>query len=242
MEELTQENEVPVMPLLNEHGDDRLARFRNLAPEPRARMSHTAAAKLRAVNENDRATKAANAKFAAQFARLPKDTWTIVQVLARIYSADNHAWTVEATYDGDECTVTPVRKVPLNLLLERMANKVICCLRQGWTVTEPHDITLFGALTAEERAMSDEKFITHLDRIPSKVSLSRYNKDGLKQFGGAIKAVVVPSGRRCALRSQCMRAENRLGAWVTGKSKYCSKMCLGRAKAFEQAGKALPAD
>jgi hypothetical protein len=212
-------------------------------------MSDRAVEKLQAIGQHDKATRAANAKFAAQFARLPKDVRTIVEVLKRVHSSDQNTMTTEVAYEGDCCTVTPVRKAPLmtDSTLERMANKIISGLRHGWTVTEPHQLTFLGTLTADESKMTDEKFVSHLDKhAPDKAtSLARYDADGLKpefMTDAPLRSVVVPSGKRCALRSQCVKAEKRLGAWVKGESKYCSTMCLGRAKAITKAGNSLPAD
>ncbi len=117
--------------------EDTLAEFREQAKqEPECRkMSASAAAALRQNNAVKEATKLANNKVANGLMLLDKDTWTLVRVLKRIYSADQNAWTTEITYDSDGCilTVTPVRKASLmsDALLERMANKVRWSLAHG---------------------------------------------------------------------------------------------------------------
>jgi len=221
---------------------DALAKFRGIAPEKQS-MSDRAAEKLQAIGRQDKTTTAANAKFAAQFAHLHMNTGVIVRLLKKIYRADQNAWTVEVSYNNNDCVVTPVRKTPLmsDALLERMANKALWCLRHGWKVSERHDLTFFGTLTAEEMKMNDEKFVAHLERTAptNPTSLARYDGEGLKpefRTGAPTKTAIVPSGKRCALRSKCMKAENRVAAYVPGNGKYCSTMCQGRAKAFAKAG------
>ena len=134
------------MELETQEAPDSLARFREIVKVDKSHkpsMSEAAAQKLRAIGEAEKSTKAANRIFAEQFALLPKDTWTIVQVLKQVYSADQKAYTPLMT----------------DRILERMVNKIRMYLRQGCTITEPHDLTFLGTLTAEEMSMSDEHFV-----------------------------------------------------------------------------------
>lgn len=81
---------------------DPFARFRGLAPEPKKSMSESAAAKLRAVNEQQRADSLAEKKFAEQFVRIAKDTWTIMQVLKRLYPWTRWPWSFAEARPGTE--------------------------------------------------------------------------------------------------------------------------------------------
>jgi len=47
------------------------------------------------------------------------------------------------------------------------------------------------------------------------------------------------SGKRCALGSACMNAENRKAAFVYGSGRYCSKGCRGRAEFLRKRKKAI---
>jgi hypothetical protein len=160
---------------------DALADYRKQAKaeleekKQRGKMSEAARQKLKANNEATKADKQTNENFAAQFTQLPKDVWTLVQLLKRIFWSDQNAWTTKVTYDneGSVLAVEPVRKPPQmsDKLLERMADKIRWSLQHGWTATSVSDVVFFGTLTADEERMTDEKFIAHLEATAAKKPL-----------------------------------------------------------------------
>ena len=211
--------------------EDTLAEFREQAkqgPEQR-KMSASAAATLRQINAVKEATRLANKKFANDFTLLDKDTWTIVQVFKRIYSADQNAWTTDITYDSDGCRlgVIPVRNAPLvsDALLERMATKVRWSLAHGWSVSEPHDVTSFGELTQEELAMADDRFYAHLES-------TWVWKSKAKTASKAAAKAPVTKVRPCKSGVLCLKAEwkgrknpKATSAPAAPRSQFCSANC-----------------
>jgi hypothetical protein len=146
------------------------------------KMSPAAAAALKALGEHTKADKEATASFVEQFAKLPKDIWTLTELLRRIYSSDQNAWTTEVEYDSDGCVLAlkPVRKAPVmtDTLLEKMADKLRWSLQHGWPVVSISDVTFLSTLTADEAKMSDDKFLSHLESTQAKnpLPLSRPTK------------------------------------------------------------------
>jgi hypothetical protein len=99
---------------------------------------------------------------------------------------------------------------------ENIRKRAIKCfhfLTRGVTLHGIHGLVFFGELLPEEEQMS---LSTILNKYPSSVD-----------------AIVPSQGeqpeRLCALGSKCARAIRRKGAAVSGKSKYCSGTCKGRA-------------
>jgi hypothetical protein len=153
----------------------------------RSKMSDTDAAKLRAVTEAAKTDKKATEIFINQFARLPKDTWTLTQLLKRIYSLDQSSLTME---DGSATPVPRTRQITPQIL-ERMAAKIRWCLHRGWSVTCVGDVTFFGTLAREESemskekrfVMSDEQFLARLT-LTKTASLSIVRNPALPVVGG----------------------------------------------------------
>jgi hypothetical protein len=55
----------------------------------------------------------------------------------------------------------------------------------------------------------------------------------------SIRKADIPSGRRCALASKCLKARNRQAEYIReGNGKYCSPVCRGAAMAAKQRKKA----
>lgn len=202
--------------------EDSLAKFREQARQraanPKSQLSESQLAKLRTIREQDNANKEANKKFVEQFAGLPRDTWTLIQVLKRIYSSDQNRYTTQVAYDDEGCVtaVTFVKKAPQigDLTLERMANKIRWCLRQGWSVTSPYDVTFFGMLTADEAAMTDEQFVTRLEGASPLPALHR-----------------IAAPKPCKSDKSCLRFEKRKPAPAKGKGEYCSSACAASDRA-----------
>jgi hypothetical protein len=176
---------------------------------------------LKAQNEHDKSTKLANENFAKQFATMPKDTWTLVQLLKRIHSSDQNSW-------------QPVLKTET---LYRMANKVRWGLEHGWTVSEPHDLGLLGELTQDEQRMSEDKFYANLEttRASKPVSLS---VKGREVKAEPIKA---PKIRLCA-NKYCRKGESKTKGIVPKGSKggFCSKECRWASQPVQKAPVTVP--
>ncbi|SRR5579862_5064780 len=140
----------------------------------RTKMSDSAINKLRVQNEATRVDKIATDNFLQAFKRLPKDTWTLVEVLKRILSSSQTALTNDVKFIDGEAVISSVPKPqPPNEspwgygagVLERMANKLICFLQHGWSPRTVGDVAFLAELTREERKMSDDNFYLHLDEF-----------------------------------------------------------------------------
>jgi hypothetical protein len=101
--------------------------------------------------------------------------------------------------------------------IENIRKRAVKCfhfLSRGVTLHGIHGLVFFGELLPEEEQMS---LSTILNKYPSSVD-----------------AIVPSQGeqqpeRLCALSTKCVRAIRRKGAIVTGKGKFCSATCKGRA-------------
>jgi len=114
---------------------DPLKKFREqVAAEKEAKptgMSDKAAERLRAQNEGDRQRKSEDKEFVKGFEALIHDE-RLVALLGRISPGDDWG--------------------------ERNLLKLRRCLANGWKPTCPHDVVFFARLTADEEAMSLDKF------------------------------------------------------------------------------------
>jgi hypothetical protein len=122
--------------------------FREAAHVAKTKMSLAAVAKLKAINERDRAVKSANAVFAETFNRLPHDCKTLQAVISRCSGTDQ-----------DD--------------LERRAIKLKRMLTSGERVTEPFDVICLSNLSAEEQSLSDVKFLAAMEIPADKTSAAR---------------------------------------------------------------------
>ena len=155
--------------MLSPEPTDTLAIFRQQVAEedaqPKKGMSDKALEKLRAINAADKADKIATEKFLSDFKRLPKDTFTLTQLLKRILRTDQTAQTVKVEWEGDTAIVTSVPKNPTYSApaLERMANKLISSLQHGWFPTSVGDVLFLSGLTPDEVLLSEDKFYRALE-------------------------------------------------------------------------------
>jgi hypothetical protein len=102
-----------------------------------AGMSATARAKLKATNDATARAKADNEKFAKSFNEdVPKDHWTLLQLLRRISQGENWA--------------------DLHVL------KLGRCLAMGWKPTSPADVCSFSRLVPDEEAMTPARLYEEL--------------------------------------------------------------------------------
>jgi hypothetical protein len=241
-ESLIDTHERPAAP---PEAEDALAVFRaqvrqEMAEEQssKPRLSEAAAARLRAIREQDKADKIATESFAEQFRRLPKDIWTLVQMLKRIYSSDQNAWTTAVIYDADGCvlSVTPVRKAPqmTDNLLERMADKIRWSLQHGWTVASISDVVFAAALTEDEKRMSDERFISHLEGHAAKNPAPLSRPTTVEEAPKIIKKAPYWNEARCSKNNLCKAGSLCLKASNSGKPapaaegrQYCGTACQG---------------
>lgn len=189
------------------------ARLEAAEAATRSRMTEGQKQQLAALKQR----RLENQSFAEQFEQLDKDSWTLVQMLKRIYAYQN-SWTVEVTYDarGEIESVIPVRKSRRmnDAMLERMALKLRRSLAIGWKVTEPHDIAFLATLTREEERMGEEAFF---ELMTGDWPQAEKEEDKLV---------------RCALGAKCLRAVRRQAALVSGgKGRFCGPACRGRSKA-----------
>ena len=124
-------NSVPV------ESEDALAEFRQQvkADDGRAKMSEAAKAKLRSLNEHDRANTQADARLVEEFNSRP---WTLEQIMDLFAKA----------FGG--CTMNPRRR----------AVKALHCLAQGMHVYHIHDLSLFGELLPDEVGMPMVRFLS----------------------------------------------------------------------------------
>ena len=192
--------------------------------EPRDRMSDAQKARLRAVNEADRADRLATGKFLAAFKRLPKDTRTLVEVLKRIFKADQTAVTIDEDVRVSATLTTPA-------MLERMANKLLWGLSHGWFPTSVGDVVFLGELTPDELAMSDDKFYRHLEEYAPKNPITLNVKQAIEVAPATSKREWW-TPERCKEQGLCKAG--KLCVFATGKGKpkvrlegkqFCGKVC-----------------
>lgn len=144
---------------------DKLAVFRAQARQDAAEnashaaMSSTAKAKLRELNDTTKSDKLANETFVQQFAKLPKDVRSLVHLYKRLFG---HLLEVSPI------TGKPASNAPSDATLERMAEKLRWSLAHGWLPTESHDVVFMGTLAPDEERMSDDAFLSHLERAQTK--------------------------------------------------------------------------
>jgi hypothetical protein len=110
--------------------------------------------------------------------------------------------------------------------IRKRAIKCFYFLSRGVTLHGIHGLVFFGELLPEEEQMS---LSTILNKYPSSVD-----------------AIVPSQGeqqpeRLCALGTKCARAVRRKAAIVTGKGKFCSATCKGRAMRVAKRSKAMAA-
>ena len=92
-----------------------------------------------------------------------------------------------------------------------------------------HGISISGLSVRERQRIKDIGLDAWMDEVSATpqsqpISLSK---------------AAIPSGRRCALASKCLKAFNRQAAYVrTGNGRYCSPVCRGAAMAAKQRKKA----
>jgi hypothetical protein len=213
MEELIRENEVQVMPLLNEDGGDRLAKFRAQVAaekiEPKARMSDTAAANLRAIREQEKSEDIAAGRFKTALAEV-------------IVNHENLRKLVE------RCN-TSVRPAQV---LDRMAAKLGYWISSGYLLGREIDtvclINFFSYLLPEEVLMSDTRFASEWNlKGAEKRRASRVNRG----VGSEETA-----SRLCKSGKSCIRFANRKPAPAKGRGEYCSPICAASDKARQKRG------
>ena len=98
----------------------------------------------------------------------------------------------------------------------------------GWRPESFYDLCFMAELTPEERRMSDEKFLRHLDSSwPEKPVAPR--------------PLALPrSLRPCILGRLCLNLSDRGPARARIRSRYCSEACRGRAEFYRLHPHAAP--
>jgi hypothetical protein len=104
----------------------------------RTKMSERLKAQLSLTKETQNRFDVGNLLFAQRVVQeVPKDTWTLVQLLGRLSTDQNH--------------------------LHRRANKLRLSLAHGWYPCSLHDIMFLADLTRDESAMTEGQFYARLE-------------------------------------------------------------------------------
>lgn len=197
--------------------EDALAVFRQQVKtedEARPKMSESAKAKLRSLNDHDRANAEADVRIVFEFTNRP---WTLEQLVDLFAKAFGGA-----------------KSNP-----RRRAVKAMFRLAQGLRVYRIHDLSFFGELIDDEKTMPMARFLA---RYPLPEDESG-DAGATVTPKGAPEKPAKPV-RLCKSGKKCLKFEKRRPAPAKGSGEYCStcsKMCAASARArAKRASAALP--
>lgn len=165
-------------------------------------MSVKAVERMRGLADERKREAEAEQRLVAEFTRLPKDSWTMRQVLGRI------------TRPATEARMTAKE---IDDYYDRRTLKLRRSLASGLRPTSAFDAVFLAELTPEEERLSEGLFYELMTR--------NWPKGQRKSESAA-----TPEATECALGSQCCRAVRRRGHPVSGRSRFCSSACRGRAR------------
>jgi hypothetical protein len=199
------DTEVPVSVV-----EDALAPFREQAKaeleetDKRSKMSDTAVAKLRALNEQTKAQEILDERFAS--------------ALRLIIPTDSNLLTLL-----DRCNRS-VRLTQIERRAEKLAWWVAAGYRLGHEINGVTMLNFFSTLVDEEHTMSASKFTSLWNlAVAAKLKESRMTR-GLIDSG-------IPEVRPCKSGKKCLRFEKRKPAAAQGNGAYCSTACSASDRA-----------
>jgi hypothetical protein len=207
--------------VLLEEGEDRLEKFRNLAPEPKKKMSDAAAAKLRALNEQTKADDLAGEEFAGKLRLIPATLANLRNLIEVHRSARGH---LDGSFNYFNFKLTE------DELVSRMSHKLLWWCTAGYELgCEIYSVSLinfFSNLTPEETLMSRKQFDSDWDlESAEKRNKSRTKAKEPKELE-----------RLCKSGTLCMQFFKKKAAPVKGRGAYCSPACMASDKARAKRG------